>query len=368
MWHLNTNFDRLLKHRKIQHLLFWLVVILYFTIGYGAPGRYGDTFQRVVLFLPGHIFLTYIFFYYLIPKFLIPRQIFSFIILGIIAYFLSLYYAYNVNFHLLPIFNLQSIWVGSPLIGQTTMLGAALSIKFLKQWYREKQNANELKQQKTEAELNLLKAQIHPHFLFNTLNNLYSLILEKSPLAPEIVLKLSGLLRFMVYESLASQISLSKEISLIKEYIDLEHLRYGDRLDISVQFNGEIENKAISPLIFLPLIENAFKHGVSNQLDQCWISLHMHIESEELDFKLINSKDPETMMAAAPFGGKGIENVKKRLNLVYPGKHHLEIINQHEAFIVSLQLTLESSDYSELSKNLYINPVQNVQDQLLTRG
>jgi sensor histidine kinase YesM len=368
MRHLNTNFDQLIKHRKAQHILFWLVVIFYFTIGYGSPGRYGDTFQRVILFLPGHIFLTYVFFYYLIPKFLVPKKIFYFIVLGVFTYFLSLYYAYNVNFHLLPIFNLQSIWVGSPLIGQTTMLGAALSIKFLKQWYKEKQNANELKQQKMEAELNLLKAQIHPHFLFNTLNNLYSHILEKSPQAPEIVLKLSELLRFMVYESLANQISLSKEITLIEEYIDLEQLRYGDRLDMSVQFDGDIENKAISPLIFLPLIENAFKHGVSNQLDQCWISLHMHIEGDELDFKLINSKDPESMMAPAHIGGKGIENVKKRLNLVYPGKHHLEIINQHEVFIVSLQLTLESSDYNELSKSIYINPVENDQDKLLTRG
>lgn len=368
MRHLNTNFDQLIKHRKAQHILFWLVVIFYFTIGYGGPGRYGDTFQRVILFLPGHIFLTYVFFYYLIPKFLVPKKILYFVVLGVFTYFLSLYYAYNVNFHLLPIFNLQSIWVGSPLIGQTTMLGAALSIKFLKHWYKEKQNANELKQQKTEAELNLLKAQIQPHFLFNTLNNLYSLILEKSPQAPEIVLKLSELLRFMVYESLASQISLGKEISLIKQYIDLEHLRYGDRLEISAQFVGEIENKVISPLIFLPLIENAFKHGVSNQLDQSWISLHMHIKGKQLDFKIINSKDSESMMSTTPFGGKGIENVKKRLNLIYPKKHQLEIIDQDEVFIISLQITLESSDYIEMYNNLNPTPIHNVQDQLLTRG
>jgi hypothetical protein len=365
---ISKNLDNLLGHRLAQHILFWLAVVLYFTIGYGASGRYGETLQRVLLFLPGHIFLTYVFFYYLIPRYLIPKRIFPFIALGTLTYFLSLYYAFNVNFHLLPKLNLQSIWVGSPLIGQTTMLGAALSIKFLKHWFREKQMATEYKQQKTEAELNLLKAQIHPHFLFNTLNNLYSHVLEKSPQAPKIVLMLSELLRFMVYESFAKRIPLSQEISLIRKYIDLEHLRYGDRLDISVHCSGEVDNKNIIPLLFLPLVENAFKHGVSNQLEQCWISLNIHIEGDKLYFKLVNSKDPDPLFSPSPFRGIGIENVRKRLNLVYPGKHHLEIIDQGEVFIVDLQILFGYPEDKELPKNLNLSHVQNDQDQLLTRG
>lgn len=334
------NISEVLKKRISQHIIFWVAVVMYFTFGYGEPGRYVQTLQRVLLFLPGHIFLTYTFFYFLIPRYLNTQRYLMLVSLGILTYFVSLFYAYNVNFHLLSFLNIESIWIGSPLIGQTTMLGAALSIKFLKQWYGEKKRNFELEQQKTKAELQLLKSQIHPHFLFNTLNNLYSHVLEQSPKSPEIILKLSDLLRFMVYESTEAYISLSNEIELIKHYLDLEHLRYGDRLDISFCLKGDVHNKQIIPLLFLPLIENAFKHGVSNQIDQCWIGIDINIMNDWLFFKIINSKDSTEGTTKHPFGGFGIENVKKRLALVYKDQHEIEIINSVDVFVVNLKLRL----------------------------
>lgn len=330
----------LMQNRIFQHIMFWVAVVLYFTFGYGEPGRYAVTFQRVLLFLPGHIFLTYMYFYFLIPRFLNTQRYFLLAVLGVIIYFASLLYAYMVNFHLLRLLNIPGIWIGSPLIGQTTMLGAALSIKFLKQWHLEKKRAIELIQQKTQAEMKLLKSQIHPHFLFNTLNNLYSYVLDQSPKAPEIVLKLSELLRFMVYESTKAFISLSDEITLIRHYLDLEHLRYGDRLDISFSVQGDIHNKKITPLLFLPLIENAFKHGVSDQIDQCWISIDIHVTDDWLFLKIINSKDSDQAGKVTDYGGVGIENVKKRLELIYQEKYTLDIINANDVFIVDLKVKL----------------------------
>ena len=351
----SIDLDRILSKRPFQHVLFWIVVILYFCLGYGAPGRYGETLARVLLFLPGHIFLTYMFFYMLIPRYLLPKRYLTFIGLGILTYFVSLLYGYLINFHLLPKVNLQSIWVGSPLIAQTTMLGAALSIKFLKQWYKEKQHVREIEQQKTKAELNLLKSQIHPHFLFNTLNNLYAHVLEQSPKAPDILLKLSSLLRFMIYESYSPYIPLHQELSLIHQYIDLEHLRYGNRLDVSFQIEGDLADKKIAPLLFLPLIENAFKHGVSQQLDQCWISLNVHVDNNQLDFKLINSKVSEVQITDQPFRGIGIENVKKRLELIYPNQHQLSIISEKEIFMVNLQLELDQIEASHSDSRLEVH-------------
>ncbi len=330
--------ESLLRKRLLQHLIFWLGVIAYFTIGYGAPGRYGETFFRVLVFLPGHIFLTYLFFYWLIPNFLIPRKFFLFFLFGALTYFLSLAYAYFINFYVLKLLQLESIWVGSPLIGQTTMLGTALAIKFLKQWYRQKQLTQELQQVNTLTELKLLRAQLHPHFLFNTLNNLYAHTLDQSPRAPEIVLKLADLLRFMIYESNVAYIPLVKEISLLTQYMDLEQLRYGNRLDLSIIIRGETEGKMIAPLLLLPLLENAFKHGTSNQLDQCWISLDLQLTEDHLHFRLINSK--EKIVEEKTVGGIGLQNVKKRLELLYPGKHQLNITEDAEVFIVNLQLSL----------------------------
>lgn len=335
-----SNIGHVLKKRIPQHITFWVAVVLYFTFGYGEPGQYAQTVQRVLLFLPGHIFLTYTFFYFLIPHYLNTQRYLMLIGLGIITYFVSLWYGYIVNFHLLGLLNIQPIWIGSPLIGQTTMLGAALSIKFLKKWYKEKKINFELEQQKTRAELQLLKSQIHPHFLFNTLNNLYSHVLHHSPKAPEIILKLSHLLRFMVYESAAPYISLTNEIALIRHYLDLEHLRYGDRLDISFSIKGDITNYQITPLLFLPFIENAFKHGVSNQIGQCWISLDIQILNDSLYFKIVNSKDPIANIKDTPYNGLGIENVKKRLDLIYRDNHTIEILNYEDVFVVNLQLNL----------------------------
>ena len=344
------------RSRWMQHILFWTCVLLYFTIGYTRNGDFSLELLRSAAFLPNHMFLVYIFFYFLMPRFLFTRKFFLFILLAAFAYALSMAFSYQINYHVLGPH--RTNWsFGASLLGQSTVLGIAISIKLLKNWYRQKRQLMEAENQKISAELELLKSQVHPHFLFNTLNNLYAHTLEQSEKAPEIVLKLSHLLRFMIYESNEASIPLKKEISLLQQYIELEQLRYGKRLDVSVSVRGNIEHKEIAPLLLLPLVENAFKHGTSDQIDQCWISFDLEVRGTQMIFKLVNSKDNETKQQAEEIGGLGLKNVQKRLGYLYPGKHILEISGDEEVFIVMLQLEL-----SEI-KPLTASPVPQLQKQ-----
>ncbi|HET6557517.1 MAG TPA: histidine kinase, partial [Prolixibacteraceae bacterium] len=228
--------------------------------------------------------------------------------------------------------------------------GIALSIKLLLYWYIQKKQTLEAERQKTAAELQLLKAQLHPHFLFNTLNNLYAHTLEASPKSPEIVMKLSELLRFMIYESNTPKIPLTKEIKLLQSYITLEELRYGDRLDMSVTITGDVGKYQIAPFLLLPFLENAFKHGTSKQLDQCWISLNISMDDSVIYFKLVNSVEPVKWEEQAKMGGLGLLNVKRRLELLYKDKHRFETKKQEDVFVVDLEVNLEKLEdiYAEL--------------------
>jgi len=226
----------------------------------------------------------------------------------------------------------------------------AVSIKLLKYWYFQRKQTIQAEQRKAVAELKLLKAQLHPHFLFNTLNNLYSHLLEYSPKSPEIVLQLSALLRFMIYESNIPKIPLTKEMELLQNYISLEQLRYGDRLEISLSVSGEIEKYQIAPLLLLPFLENAFKHGTSKQIDQCWINLDLSMEGDMLCFKLINSIDPHSKEDLTNNKGIGLVNVVQRLRLLYKDKYHFDTTRLEEVFVVNLKLTLEKLEEQYVEK------------------
>ncbi len=231
--------------------------------------------------------------------------------------------------------------------------GFAAAIKLMKYFYLKQKDNQQLLQEKLKAELQLLKSQIHPHFLFNTLNNLYSLTLTKSDQAPEIVLKLSGLLRYMLYECNTPSVPLDREIAMLQNYIELEKLRYGDYLDTSINIRGEYAHKQIAPLLLLPFIENSFKHGASELLDQAWISLDMVVKADTLKFKLINSQPeaqiPHTQQSNHS-AGIGLTNVKKRLDLLYPDLYDLKITSEEGTFIVNLSLQLESLSVSDKAR------------------
>jgi sensor histidine kinase YesM len=329
--------SRLLNNRLLQHIAFWIVVVCYFVIGYTRNGNYEIELYRSFAFLPNHLFIVYTFFYFLIPKFLFQKKFILFFLFSVLVYAAGMQLSGFINFYVLG--NTSLRWsIGASMLGESTVLGIAISIKLLKYWYKQKQQIMVAEQQKISAELELLKSQIHPHFLFNTLNNLYAHTLEQSDKAPRIVLKLSNLLRFMIYESNAPFIPLKKDIALLQEYIELEQLRYGNRLDVSMNVQGSLDQVEIAPLLLLPLVENAFKYGTSKQLDQCWISLDLHVSEGLMKLKLINSRDKDAVKGES--GGIGLQNVSKRLELLYPGMYSFHVSEDDEVFVVMLDLQL----------------------------
>ncbi|MDX1544640.1 MAG: histidine kinase [Christiangramia sp.] len=325
------------------HLVFWLLVVIYFAWGFGLDIDPKRSFLNALFFLPGHLIMVYSLLYFLVPRFLLKRKFWQFFLGFIILVSICASYTVIAQLSVNSVGVLQgaTLSVGRNILPFVHVGAIAASIKLLKHWYFQRKQTIEAEQQRTLAELKLLKAQLHPHFLFNTLNNLYSHTLEFSPKSPEIVLKLSGLLRFMIYESNTPRIPLEKEIELLRNYISLEQLRYGERLDISVSVTGPIDKYQIAPMLLLPFLENAFKHGTSRQIDQCWISFNLSLDNSIMTFKLVNSIEPNLKEDPLKVGGMGLENVMRRLRLLYKDQYHLETNKLEEVFVVDLELSLE---------------------------
>jgi LytS/YehU family sensor histidine kinase len=226
------------------------------------------------------------------------------------------------------------------LRGAITIGGMAAAIKLMKHWYVKEQRNLQLQKEKAEAQLQLLKAQVHPHFLFNTLNNIYSHTQGVAPVASQLVMGLSDMLRFMLYECNQPLVPLSKELTMIRDYITLEKIRYDEQFDIHLDIPTDTGDLHIAPLLLLPLVENCFKHGTSNMLEQPWLNLQIHLKEDRMEMRLMNGKAKEKTQFSN--FGIGIENVRKRLQLLYPDRYTLKIMNEEEVFVVTLTLQLES--------------------------
>ncbi len=212
----------------------------------------------------------------------------------------------------------------------------------MREWARQLQEKQELDTRNIQTELNFLKSQINPHFLFNTLNSLYALTLKKSDDAPEIVIKLSEMMRYMLYECNEKKVALRKELDYVRNYLDLEALRH-KKTDIRLEVEGETGDLMIAPLIFIAFIENCFKHGISQHLSQSYVSIHIMIEQAEVNFFVENSKAEKLPLreAARKSGGIGIANVKRRLELMYPaGNYSLEVHDKSNTYSVNLWIKL----------------------------
>jgi tetratricopeptide (TPR) repeat protein len=193
------------------------------------------------------------------------------------------------------------------------------------------------------VELSLLKAQIHPHFLFNTLNNLYALTLNKSDESPGVVLGLAEILRYILYECNTPRIDLKKEMHMIKRYISLEKIRYRNRLEINLNIDENNEGYEIAPLLLLPLVENAFKHGISKLAEQGWINIEARIRENQFTFKVSNNRATAPLPATqrSRYGNIGLQNIKKRLTILYPDKHSFRTIEEEDVFVVILKVDLK---------------------------
>jgi len=327
-----------------MHVLFWAAVtgFFFFVFRSNNPSAL-RTLVVNVGFLPGHLIFAYSLMYWVIPRFLLKGKIVLSVVYMLMFLAVALLYERIADTYMVHYSHFGKIWVPKSfprsIFALFSVAWIAVSIKLLKYWYVEKEIQEKLEKEKLTVELQLLKSQLHPHFLFNTLNNLYSLTLEGSAQAPQAVLQLSALLRYMLYECNEPLADLRKEIEVLNTYIALEKFRWRDRLDISTSFTGNIDNQSIAPLLLLPFVENAIKHGTRAELAQCWISLHLHVEKDVLAFKVINSTGAPV---PADSGGLGLQNVQRRLNLLYPG-HQLKIIRDDHTFTVTLTIRVAGS-------------------------
>jgi tetratricopeptide (TPR) repeat protein len=220
------------------------------------------------------------------------------------------------------------------LLGVSTIVLLVLSILIIYLVYRNKNQS---------VELSLLKAQIHPHFLFNTLNNLYALSIRKSDEAPGVVLGLANILRYILYECNTKQASLKKEMEVIDEYISLEKIRYADNLEVNTYIQGNLEGYTIAPLLLLPLVENAYKHGAGKLEKDSWINIEARIRGDRFLFKISNNK-PLNKNLNSPktkYGNIGLKNIQKRLTILYPKRHQFKITDSEDVFVVSLELDVK---------------------------
>lgn len=196
-----------------------------------------------------------------------------------------------------------------------------------------------LKNENLQTELKFLKSQINPHFLFNALNNIYSLSYTKSPKAPELIMKLSGMLRYMLYENNGKKVMLKDEIRYIMDYISFQRLKMETDPNITLDFNQVDENLLVEPMIFIPFIENSFKHSNLDDHRKGWIRMKMESTGTRISFALSNSI-PSRRFTKDKTGGIGLQNIRKRLELLYPGRHLLSLNELPESFEV--QLTIET--------------------------
>ena len=349
-----------------RHLFFWLAVFLYHVmrVGLMMPEVSSASALRALLnysltwgVLP-NMFVSYLVAYYLVPKYFNRQRYIAFAFSIVLLIFIlvvnvlfrnyldlnprvksaiglsgGLAFFYNFRPGIIRVFG------NPPLI-----CCLFLSIKILKNWHLGQVESETLAKENASAELQLLKAQIHPHFLFNTLNNIYSFSLNQSPQATTLVRKLSGMLGYMINECDEKLVSLEKELKLIQDYMGLEKVRYGKRLDMQVQIHGDFENKLIAPLLMIPFVENSFKHGTSQMLQHPWIKLEITTVNDQLFFKLSNSK-PSLSYANKQNRGIGLTNVQKRLHLVYPGRHQLDISETEDMYTVNMQIVLEENAF-----------------------
>ena len=340
------------KYRKLKnagHILFWLISLAFALLSFDVVSEHKLSPTPALLLKAfmlnlGFAIAVYGNFYLLIPRFLKKRSyifyLFWLIVIltsssAVSTILLSLEQHRDLTKHLFS----ANFFTSAGYVLITSLA------KFLTDWVELQDISlryHKAERQRLEAELNTLKAQINPHFLFNSLNNIYSLALVHSEKTPQLILKLSDLMRHVLYESRENFISLKKEIEFVMNFIELQRIRLNDHVDIRFELNGNIPERKIMPLLFEPFIDNAFKHGPRSSGDEAYISIVLTIEEETLLFEINNSYTPGNIRNANGAHGVGLENVRQRLSMLYNKEDYdLKIDQTAQNFKVRLTMKLK---------------------------
>ncbi len=339
---------KLVNKRPVIHLVFWILFVLVgsFIFSYQQNFPYSFFLFNFLVHLPVFVLFTYFAIYYLVPKFLLNGKFFYFFLLLTVASFAAaglriliskyIYFAlfipkvlYSKEWISFDIFFLNLIWILIPAI-------LFSMFKYYRNWTVSQTLANENERKRLATELQVLKAQLNPHFLFNTFNNLYVLALQKSDKTAVVISKMSDLFHYILYECNAVEVPLFKEIKLIEDFIQLEEIRYSDRLSIVFEKEIDYPNCLVPPMLLYTFVENCFKHGCSPDPDSPWIKLLIRVKSNSFEFEASNSIPDKNFKEKEISGGVGLKNIKRRLELIYPKAHQLEVRKENNRFYIHL--------------------------------
>jgi len=336
-------FGRLSKSRILQHILFWLLsfLILLNVLKVSAEIQRIDLIYTAVFHIPFFL-VVYLNLQIFFPLWVEKGKYFlySFAVLGLIALGAGFYIVlfnhwidyFFTGYYFIAYYGFLDI---SLFFGIYLFVSSLLHLA--RGWFR----LQEIEKEKNLTELKALRSQINPHFLFNSLNSIYSLSRKNSPQVPEKIVQLSDLMRHIIYESDAERIPLEKEIKMIKNYIELQNLRTTESEKIELEIAGEITGIKIAPMIFLPFVENSYKHGLKSGAESAFAKIKLAVNGGHLFFEIENSKGNSPVLNDPRYKGIGIDNVKRRLSFIYPGIHSLKITEDEKTFKVNLKIQLK---------------------------
>src|ERR1700748_644732 len=327
------------------HIVFWIGITSFFIfLAYdNSKISMAELLVLFGLFNAVNIGLFYLNYLYLIPRFLDKKRYKYYtiaLVIAIIVFALGKYGLANIFKPYALMEHGKQTPFGSFMLGSCLTnifyLFLSVALKFAVDWFLNERIQRDIENERLTAELAFLKSQINPHFLFNSLNSIYSLAYQKSDSTPDAILKLSEIMRYMLYESNDNKVDLSKELQYLQNYIDLQKIRFGNKAFVDFKITGEVGNQKIVPLLLIAFIENAFKHGVANDPSSP-IVLLINLDGTTLHFFMENKKH---MMNRDTEGGIGLNNVKRRLDLLYPGKYSLTIQDEPNIYTSELSLVL----------------------------
>lgn len=337
----------------VQHIMAWIAIFFFTAVRFTLYDDPAPVLAALVYNLP-YIFpqmaMAYLMLYVLVPRFYVKKRYAAFLFSFFSALYIAAFVARVGTVHCAETlirprpFEQESIYEIATDLGSLFgrygvsvlyVVGLFLAFIYFKAYHQEREKALLLENQKSKAELQNLKAQLHPHFLFNTLNNIYSLAILQSPQTPVAIAKLSELLDYTLYRSNADLAPVSKELALVEHYIELEKLRYTDRLNITLQ--ADIQYDAmIPPLVLLSLVENAFKHGSGEDLASPVINIIVKSNVNALHLTVANTWRPaKTGRLDVPIG---LNNIRQQLQLLFPNQHTLEANTEGDWFNVNLEI------------------------------
>jgi sensor histidine kinase YesM len=342
------------KHHQeiIFNFIFWSLYFLYQWLGLAAlSGDFSSYFINACMALPSAFIVSYLTVRVFLKRYSSKEERLTFWGIQITVTVLVLLLRRTINYYFIyPLYfpEAKALAFFSPgkwiidLVNLYLIAGAYALFYFVRSWYEERQRVQALMQEKTLAELELLKSQVQPHFIFNALNNIYSTSLTTSPETARLIEHLSGFLNYNLYEAKQDFVPMASEINYLKHYIELQKNRFGNKLDAAVNIYEDISDLFIAPLLLLPLVENCFKHGVDRSMNRSWIRIDVSRQENIFSIKIENSVEEKAEDNDTTNGGIGIKNVQTRLALIYPHAHEFKIFQQPHSFLVVLKLNVQN--------------------------